>query len=155
MKKFLLLTAIFMISGCAYKSNSTPQVPIEGIRMEWDRGKDYEVLGDTEGTGCTLSILNEWLSAKLRAVGLLEGDSKSGYLLNGPVGINPGTGFLSILLGGPESYTATTIATYNAIESFKGADFVLPVRSTADRKDYVLWWRDCSTVTGKAVKVKR
>ncbi|MCW5828574.1 MAG: hypothetical protein KIT79_04570 [Deltaproteobacteria bacterium] len=147
MKKFAFAFAALALSaGCASYANSNPTIGVGGFDFEkWKKGTDYELVGDTQGQAC---------KALLFGFITLEGEAKVGTLETVSVG-QGGTSFADMLKGlfggGP---SATSAAKYNAIEAFKGADFILPTRSKSDKTDYLVYNRECVTITGKAVRVK-
>ncbi len=141
MRRILAAVAFAFLSGCVSYGATNPGVGVGGL--DFDKTLSYELLGDTQGQAC---------QAKLFGFILLEGENKAG-MVTGSGGGQGNAGLLASLLArGPSG--AAGAATYNAIEAFKGADFILPLRSKSDKKDYVVYNRECVTVTGKAIKVK-
>ncbi len=147
MRKFAgLIAAVAMSAGCASYANSNPSVGVEAFKFDnWKKGADYELVGDTQGQAC---------KAILFGLITLEGENKVGTLETVSVG-QGGKSFVDLLqglFGGGAS--ATSAAKYNAIEAFKGADLILPTRSKSDKTDYLVYNRECVTITGKAVRIK-
>ncbi len=147
-KTGMVLAAAALMSGCASWANTTPGVGVGVFEFqEWQKGKDYEILGDVQGDACKAKLL--WLFT-------IEGEEKSGTIASGTASQGADSNPFAFIgkLFGPSS-EATQAATYNAIEAFKGADLALPVRSKSNKKDYLGFYvRECATVTAKAVRVK-
>ena len=136
-----LIAAVLFMTGCVSYGATSPGIGVESLKF--DKPLSYEVIGDTQGQAC---------QAKLFGIITLEGEAKAGTVTSSASGAGMAAGLASLLASGGGG--AAGAATYNAIEAFKGADFILPLRTKSDKKDYMVYYRECATVTGKAIRVK-
>ena len=149
-KKNLLLagalTAGLSLVGCTdYSKNYGLNQPgVEVLPLHRD---EYKILGDTEGHACGQWLLGAklpWFTAPSKTVNYAETASDT-FLQSIPI-----IGWF--FSGDP----AVEEALYNAIDRIPGADSVMSVRTSYDKKvNYFYVYKDeCVTVKGKAFMLK-
>jgi len=144
---FLLSTiaAAVLTGGCTVYSNSTLVQGFDAFRFEnLQKGTDYEVLGDAQGQYC-------WEYG----FGAVRTSWKAGvtYPANSPKDPDE-----TLPLAHRDAINARKQphagAMHAALEAFKNADFILPLRWKSDDKNYFFFDRTCETVSGKAIRLK-
>jgi hypothetical protein len=141
-----LMTAALTMVGCTdYSKNyglNSPGVEILPLHRD-----EYKILGDTEGHACGQFVLGArwpWFSAPAKTVNYAE--SSFGTLMQSiPI--------IGWFFG---EDPAVEEALYNAIDRIPGADSVMSIRTSYDKKiNYFYVYKDeCVTIKGKAFMLK-
>ena len=177
---FVLIVAVFLMSGCAsHKGSGIPGISM-GEKIEFNplERSEYEVLGPATGKACvtvnTLFPLPIWWYSgdySFDAFGINE-DREYG-VISAPTAVSPSppipfmplsaattspTKNIEVSLGlfftGP-GFRAKETAVFRAIESVPGADAIISPRFYVEKEKRFIWYkRICVTVKGKAIRIK-
>ena len=176
---FVLIVAVFLMSGCAsHKGSGIPGISM-GEKIEFNPlvRSEYEVLGPATGKACvtvnTLFPLPIWWYSgdySFDAFGINE-DRKYG-VISDPTAVSPlppislmplpaafappsrdiDVGFGLLFDPGLRAKEA---ALFKAIESVPGADAIISPRFYVEKEKRFIWYkRICVTVKGKAIRIK-
>ena len=180
---FVLIVAVFLMSGCAsHKGSGIPGISM-GEKIEFTplERSEYEVLEPATGKACVTAntlfpLPVVWYSGDylLEAFGVNENREYGQVLF-------PVTNVLARVTSGPSfSQSASTTSTkrcdldigfgfllpnpgfrakeaavFRAIESVPGADAIISPRFYVEKEKRFIWYqRACVTVKGKAIRIK-
>ena len=137
MKKllFLSLGLFILTSGCTTFTNS---MMASGVQLQGNT--NYEILGDTTGTGESTYFL------------FFKLPSDDSYLLGSLTNMNEPNPFNFAAVKRAQCASA---AEYKAIKNFEGADQIICPRYATETNCYIIFTQVKSTVTAKAIKIKK
>lgn len=138
------ISAVIFAAGCAANNvrqiNMTPSAP--GVSGTYD----FDILADTTGNGCSVSILG-FRPVNYSAAGspVVSGDTGKA--------IDP----ISRMLAPSDEVTeANSAAAYDALTKVPGSDVLLVTRTkTNGFKVPLIFARYCSDLSGKAIRLKK